>query len=134
MKRATVRLAFRGARKLGLLWPEPSENLSAKFSRELSLSRNTVCRVLSQTEHQQVLAEFRCQLLDLLPECLRVARHRLRHNSEKIAIEILQGTQVMVGKTEQDIHHHVDDFEGWTEDELEQFASTGVRPSTIGKA
>ena len=67
-------------------------------------------------------------MLDLVPESLRVARGRLRQNSEKMAIEILKGTQIMVPRTEQELHHRTDPFEGKTNEELDYFTCTGDWP------
>ena len=67
-------------------------------------------------------------MLDLVPASLRVARGRRRQNSEKMAIEILKGTQVMVPRTEQELHNRTDQFEGKTNEELEYFACTGDWP------
>jgi hypothetical protein len=102
-----------------------------EISRELGLSRNTVARVLSQAEHQEMLGLFRDQLLNLVPEALRVAKRRLRQNSEKMATEVLKGTQVMVVRTEQDVHHRINEFEGWTDEQLEQYTRSGERPGVI---
>ncbi|HEV2491485.1 MAG TPA: hypothetical protein VG204_00270 [Terriglobia bacterium] len=75
-----------------------------------------------------MLGLFRDQLLDLVPESLRVAKRRLRQNSEKMAIEVLKGTQVMVARTEQDVHHRINEFEGWTDEQLEHYLTTNERP------
>ena len=96
-------------------------------SRELGLSRNTVARVLSQAEYQELLGLFRDQLLELVPESLCVARHRLRQNSEKMAIEVLRGTQVAVPRQEAEVIER-DEFSGKTTAELLWYADHGAWP------
>jgi predicted transcriptional regulator len=92
----------------------------SQVHRETGLSRATIRRILSQSEVEAILASYRDQVRDLVPNAIKVCARNLRGKraSWKLAIEILKGTQVFVASQKQEQHHMVDEIETLTDDEL----------------
>jgi hypothetical protein len=47
-------------------------------------------------------------------------------------VEVLKGTQVFASKQDQNVTHNAaHEFDGWTDEQLEQYIETGDRPEII---
>ena len=102
------------------------------IARQLGLHHGTVGKILSQAEVQVMLNESRQSAFDLVPKAIKVCSYRLDRKDGKIAVEILKGTQVFVTKQDQNVTHNVaHEFDGWTDEQVEQFSRTGERPEII---
>ena len=65
-----------------------------QIGREIGIARTTVARVLSQPQVTALLASYRDQVLDLVPEAIAVCKRNLRRKrgaSWQLAVEILKG-------------------------------------------
>jgi hypothetical protein len=78
------------------------------------------------------MASFRDQALELVPMALAFCAKRFegRHPkaTEWLAVEILKGLQVFMGKFQGEVHHEVDELDELTEEQLRQFILTGQMP------
>ena len=103
-----------------------------KIARQLGLHHGTVGKILSQAEVQVMLNEHRQSAIELVPKAIKVCNYRLDRKDGKIAVEVLKGTQVFVTKQDQNLTHSVaHEFDGWTDEQLEQYIKTGDRPKII---
>jgi len=103
-----------------------------QIARQLALHHGTVGKILSQAEVQVMLNEYRQSAINLVPKAIKVCSYRLDRKDGKIAIEILKGTQVFVTKQGQNVTHNVaHHFDGWTDEQIEQYIKTGERPEII---
>ena len=117
-----------------------------QISGELGVDRHTVGRILSQQEVRSLLEEYRQQARELVPGALAVlenkllikrGRPRARGVDWKMCVEILKGTQVFVGRTDQDITHKVDEIESLEDGQLIDFINeklAGLGLARPGKA
>jgi hypothetical protein len=112
------------------------------IARTEGLKRDTVARILLQPEVEELVAAYRQQALALVPLCLAGLQAKLvdkngklRSNSDwRMMTEIMKGTQVLVGKQEQEVHGKQDEFDGRTRAELEFCLANGRFPdSTAGE-
>lgn len=78
------------------------------IAREEGLHRDTVARILSQPEFQNIIESFRSQMVDLLPEVIRTYRHHLRHKDLAAARDMAHGLQVFRPKAEQVVTQRAD--------------------------
>jgi predicted transcriptional regulator len=136
----------RAPRKGGLYTPLPKQNhviaasLAGKnkseISREVGIKRDTVARILSQPEVQELLAEYRQQARGLVPHCLAGLEAKLITKAGKLRksidwrmmVEVLKGTQVFIGKQEQEVHEKKDEFDGRSRKELKFYLENGRFP------
>jgi hypothetical protein len=108
----------------------------SQISREERLKRDTVARILSQPEVQELLAEYRQQARGLVPHCLAALEAKLITKAGKLRksidwrmiVEVLRGTQVFVGKQEQEVHEKKDEFDGRSREELKFYLENGRFP------
>jgi hypothetical protein len=112
---------------------------NSEISREENIKRDTVARILSQPEVQELLAEYRQQARGLVPHCLAgleakliTKGGKLRKNSDwRMMIEILKGTQILIPKQEEEVSKK-DEFEGRSDEELQFFVQhRGVWPEEV---
>jgi len=97
--------------------------------------RETVSRVLSQSEVQAFLDAYRDQYRELVPLALDLLRHELsivprrgKHanpDALKVAIEITKGAQVAVPRSQGELEVRRDRFSEMTDEELDYFIKTG---------
>jgi|GEM_PF-2368091 len=103
-----------------------------QIARQLGLHHGTVGKILSQAEVQMMLNEYRQCAIELVPKAIKVCSYRLDRKDGKIAVEVLKGTQVFVTEQDQNVTHNVaHDFDGWTDEQIEQYIKTGERPEII---
>ena len=113
----------------------------SSIAKSMGISRETVARVLSKGEYQLIVQKARSQLADLLPKAIRVIEYFLtnekRNKTDKaadIALAVLQGLQVLVPRARADVAMaQIDEFEGWTCEEVEEYIQTGKRPGDPGE-
>jgi hypothetical protein len=106
------------------------------IARAEDLKRDTVARILSQPEVEELMTSYRQEVLSLIPLCLGglyaklVGKNgKLRSNADwRMMTEILKGTQVFIGRQEQEIHGKKDKFDGRSEQELEFYVANGRFP------
>ena len=109
------------SRKGGLYTPRGKQNhviaasLAGKnhseISKEVGIKRDTVARILSQPDVQELLAQYRQQARGLVPLCLAGLEAKLITKAGKLRrsidwrmlVEILKGTQVLVPKQEEEV-------------------------------
>ena len=112
----------------------------SEISREVGIKRDTVARILSQPEVQELLAEYRQQARDLVPLCLAGIEAKLLTKAGKLRksidwrmmVEILKGTQVLVPRLEEEVTSK-DEFEGRSRQELQFFIDhRGRWPEELG--
>jgi hypothetical protein len=63
-----------------------------KIKRDLGIAYNTVTNVIDLNNFDETLQRERLASMDLIPESIRVAKHRLSQNSENMAIKVLENT------------------------------------------
>ncbi len=63
-----------------------------RISKDLGIARNTVTRILDESNVEQTIEANRAASLGLIPAAIRVAEHRLSQNSENMAIKVLENT------------------------------------------
>ena len=108
----------------------------SSIAKSMGISRETVARVLSQGEYQHIVQKSRSQLADLLSKAIKVIEYFLtnekRNKTNKaadIALAVLHGLQVLVPRSRADVAMAQDDeFEGWTDEQIEKYIATGQRP------
>ncbi len=106
-----------------------------QIAREVGADRETVSRVLSQSEVQAFLDAYRDQYRELVPLALDLLRHELsivprrgKHanpDALKVAIEITKGAQVAVPRSQGELEVRRDRFSEMTDEELDYFIKTG---------
>jgi hypothetical protein len=115
---------------------------NSQISREEGLKRDTVARILSQPEVQELLAQYRQQARGLVPYCIAALEAKLITKAGKLrksidwrmVVEILKGTQVLVPKLEEEVTTK-DEFEGRSREELQFFIDhRGHWPEELGEA
>jgi hypothetical protein len=151
MKRLPTKIGPNGSnRKRGLYTPPAKQtrviaaSLAGKSNREISrqigIKRDTVARILSQPEVQELIAQYRQQARGLVPLCLAglaaklvTTKGKLRKGTDwRMLVEILKGTQVLVPKLEEEVTKK-DEFEGRSREELQFFIEHGARwPEELG--
>jgi hypothetical protein len=110
----------------------------SQISREEGLKRDTVARILSQPEVEQLRESYRQQLLELVPNSVGLLADKLltktgerRKNADwRMAIEILKGAQIFVTKSEQQLSRK-DEFEGRSDEDLKFCAEHGYFPEEM---
>jgi len=139
-------------RKRGLYTPQAKQtriiaaSFAGKSNREIArqegIKRDTVARVLSQPEVQELLAEYRQQARGLVPHCLAGLEAKLITKGGKLRkaidwkmmVEILKGTQILVPKLEEEITSK-NEFDGRSNEEIDFFIHhDGVWPEEVGAA
>ena len=108
----------------------------SSIAKSMGISRETVARVLSQGEYQHIVQKARSQLADLVPKAIKVIEYFLtnekRSKTDKaaeVALSVLHGLQVLVPRARADVvSAQLDEFEGWTREEVEEYIHTGKRP------
>jgi len=103
-----------------------------EISRQIGIKRDTVARILSQPEVQELIGQYRQQVRELVPLCLAgldaklvTAKGKLRNRTDwRMLVEILKGTQVLVPKLEEEVTKK-DEFEGRSREELRFFIEHG---------
>lgn len=63
-----------------------------KIANDLGITRNTVRAILEESDIDRHLESGQIQIVQLIPEAIRVAKHRLAQNSENMAIKLLENT------------------------------------------
>jgi predicted transcriptional regulator len=66
-----------------------------EIARDLGISRPTVDVIISEANLDQQLESGRVQCSTLIPESIRVVKHRLAQNSENAAFKLLEGIGVL---------------------------------------
>jgi hypothetical protein len=114
----------------------------SQISREEGLKRDTVARILTQPEVNELLAAYREQARGLVPYCLAGLEAKLITKGGKLRkaidwkmmLEILKGTQVLVLKLEEEVTTK-DEFKGRSREELQFFIEhRGLWPEEFGSA
>jgi hypothetical protein len=69
-----------------------------------------------------------------VPRALESINRRFdqRKATEWLAVEILKGVKVFMGKTETDVHHIVDELQEMTDDELKDYINKRVNNIAAG--
>lgn len=62
------------------------------ISNDLGIARNTVTRILEESNVEQTIEANRAASLGLIPSAIRVAEFKLSQNSENMAIKVLENT------------------------------------------
>jgi len=70
------------------------------ISRELGLDRETVTRILSQQENQELLNRYRSVVMRMVPDALIAAHHLVKQGDRQMVTEILYGTRVLINRHE----------------------------------
>jgi hypothetical protein len=142
----------RATRKRGLYTPPAKQtrviaaSLAGKSNREISrqegIKRDTVARILSRPDVQELLAEYRQQTRGLVPYCIDGLKAKLvtktgklrRRIDWRMMVEILKGTQIFVPKQEEELSEK-DEFEGRSREEIKFFVDhQGHWPEELGAA
>lgn len=104
----------------------------SEIERETGVARSTIRRIMSQSEVEALMASYRDQVLNLVPEAVEGISERLarqkggkRKASEWLMVELLKGVKVFMGKTETDVHHIVDELHELTDEQLAEYVATG---------
>jgi hypothetical protein len=105
----------------------------SKLHRETGLGRGTIRRILSQSEAQALMASYRDQTLELVPRALESINRRFDHRkaTEWLAVQILKGLQVFMGKSKTDVKHFVDELQEMTDEELADYINKRVNTITV---
>ena len=116
-----------------------------QIAREVGADRETVSRVLSQSEVQTLLDAYRDQYRELVPLALDLLRHELsivpprgKHanpDALRVAIEVTKGAQVAIPMSKGELEVRRDRFSEMTDEELEYFIATGkeLNPKPVVK-
>lgn len=78
--------------KAAVLIQRANGNQKAQIARDLKISRPTVDAIIEEADLDVQLSSGVLQSVTLLPEAIRVAKHRLSQNSENMAIKVLENT------------------------------------------
>ena len=70
------------------------------ISRELGLDRETVTRILSQQENQELLNRYRSVVMRMVPDALIAAHHLVKQGDRQMVTEILYGSRVLINRNE----------------------------------
>ena len=111
----------------------------SSIAKSMGISRETVARVLSQGEFQELVQKSRSELINLLPRAAGVLRYFLnkKHPTNKsadVALKMMEGLQVLIPKSRVDVAPvQAKEFEGWTTEQLETYIQTGKRPGDTGE-
>jgi hypothetical protein len=134
------------SRKRGLYTPPAKQNRviaaslagksKSQIAREEGLKRDTVARILTQPEVNELLAAYREQARGLAPYCLAGLEAKLITKAGKLResidwrmmVEVLKGTQIFVGRQEQEIHAKKDEFDGRSRQDLQFYLEHGRFP------
>jgi hypothetical protein len=82
-----------------------------KISRELGIDRETVARVLSQSEAELLVQGYRDALLKIVPNALIGASELVKRLNPKVITDVLRGARVMVDRHEpEQIRQPVQDY------------------------
>ena len=105
-----------------------------EIARSEKMGRNTVARILSQEEFQKAVLEGRTRVIELIQKAIRAYRKILdakRHRDKaQVARHILDGTQVMIPRSEQVQHTSFEEeAEKRTTAELQFAAKQGRWPT-----
>jgi hypothetical protein len=145
-----MRLDNSGSRRKGkLLTPKATQSRviaaamagksNRRIAQEVGLDRDTVAKVLSQPEIMALLQGYRAEALALARPALvyignrlltKAGKVRSRGVDWKMCIEILKGVQVFVTRMDAEITQRPGEFEGWTDEELEEYVRTGEPPES----
>ena len=68
---------------------------TTQIARDLGITRNTVNGIIEQSGIEQYLEDGTLQCARLIPESIRVVKHRLEKNSETAAFKVLEGLGVL---------------------------------------
>jgi hypothetical protein len=112
---------------------------TSRIAREQGINRRTVVRILSMGEYLDLQNQYRQQFQTNVPAALEVVQNKLMTRKGKtkpradwrLAIEVLKGTQVYVSKEVSAHAGGVDDYAGWTDEQLRKCLTTGERPTTV---
>ena len=69
-----------------------------QIGKDLGIARNTVTGILEDSDIERQIVEGTLACANLIPESVRVVRHRLKKNSEHAAFRILEGIGVLGAK------------------------------------
>ena len=78
-----------------------------RISKEEHITRETVARILSQPEYEQLMRETHDEIIALLPQCVAVLSEELRKRKPervRVALEILHGKQILVNREDRELH------------------------------
>jgi hypothetical protein len=94
---------------------------------ETRLSRQTIWPILSQSEVQALLASYQDQVRDLVALAINVVRRRLTtgRGTGWLAIEILKGTQALVGRKQHQVQHSSGELDSISDSQLVAFIEAG---------
>ena len=117
-----------------------------QIAREVGADRETVGRILSQSEVQTLLDAYRDRLRSIVPNALSQFEHELatlpkskrqhvRKDTLWAAAEVLKGAQVAVPMSKGEIEVRKDRFSEMTDEELDYFIATGkeLNPKPVVK-
>ncbi len=96
-----------------------------QIGREEHIKRDTVKRILSQSEVRERLLQYRQEIFSRIPKALEVYDYHLEQNNERVATKILEGTQAIIKKQEVIIEEQAQFGEGRSEEELQYFIQHG---------
>ena len=96
------------------------------IAREDGLDQHTVARILRQPLYQQIMREAQDQVIQLLPESVKVLSEELRKRKPervRVALEILHGKQVLVNREAREIQPGKTELADLSTDELYEVAA-----------
>ena len=87
---------------------------------EQGLQPGRARRILCQAEVQQILVDYRTELLEMLPEAIWVYRQALKSSNYQGAANILKGIQLLLRMGEQSDQFPTSPYADLTDEELDQ--------------
>ena len=99
-----------------------------QIGREEHIKRDTVKRILSQSEVRERLLQYRQEIFSRIPKALEVYDYHLEQNNERVATKILEGTQALIKKQAVIVEEEEQFGADRSEKELRFFARNGFWP------
>ena len=128
----------KGPRKGKLRTPQPvqdrvvAKKIEGKSDRQIGreehIKRDTVKRILSQSEVRERLLQYRQEIFSRIPKALEVYDYHLEQNNERVATKILEGTQALIKKQAVIVEEEEQFGADRSEKELRFFARNGFWP------
>ena len=101
-----------------------------RIAREEGIDHHTVARILSQPLYQQIIQEVQDQVVQLLPESVKVLSEELKKRKAervRVALEILHGKQILVNREAREIQSSEPSLADLSTDELYEVAAAVAR-------
>ena len=96
------------------------------IAREEGLDQHTVARILSQPLYQQIIQEVQDQVVQLLPDSVKVLSEELKKRKAervRVALAILHGKQILVNREARETRSRETELADLSTDELYEVAA-----------